>query len=94
MRTVLVLAALNAAIWGAFLAVSPGSHYSAWPGSYRSWWFDDIPWAALLVSVVAPVLLTLPRVRLVRWVKWGLVAITTATMIAFLPYAALSGGGV
>jgi hypothetical protein len=56
--------------------------------------FDDAPWAVVLVSVVAWVVLVASRFREVRGLKGALVAVTISTLLAFLPYVAFSGGGV
>jgi len=93
MRTVLALAFANFVVWGTFLATFPGSHFS-WPGSYKFWWFDDLPWAVLAPSVAVPVPLALSRYHAVRWLKVGLIVVTITTLLAFFPYMACSGGGV
>ncbi len=93
MRAVLALAVINAVVWGAFLAIAPGSHF-ALPRSYKFWWFDDVPWAVLIVSVVVPVLFTTLHFKKVRGVKSGSIVVLAATLLAIFPYAACSGGGV
>ena len=93
MRAVLALAAINVVVWGAFLAIAPGSHF-ALPGSYKFWWFDDVPWAVLIVSVVVPVLFTTLHFKKFSGFKSGSIVVLAATLLAILPYAACSGGGV
>jgi len=93
MRAVLAFVVINAVVWGAFVAISPGPHF-AWPGPYKFWWFDDVPWTVLIVSMVVPVLLATPRFRKVSGFKSGLIVVLTTTLLAILPYAAYSGGGV
>jgi hypothetical protein len=93
MRAVLSLAVINAVVWGAFIAFFPGTHF-AWPGSYRFWWFDDVPWAVLIVSVVVPVLLATSHFKKVSGFKSGSIVVLTIILLGILPYAACSGGGV
>ncbi len=93
MRVVTILAVLNAAIWCSFLVFFPGSHF-AWPGSYKFWWFDDVPWAALLITLIAPVCLIILPAKMGSTLKVGLVGLLIITLATVVPYAAFSGGGV
>jgi hypothetical protein len=93
MPAVLALAVINAVVWGAFIAIAPGSHF-AWPGSYKFWWFDDVPWAVQIFSVVVPVLFAALHLKRVSGFKNGSIVVLAATLLAILPYAACSGGGV
>ncbi len=93
MRTVLTLAIINAVVWVAFIALFPGSHF-AWPNSYKFWLFDDVPWVVLTVSLVVSLLTGLPRFRNVGGLKLGLIVVEATTLLALLPYAAFSGGGI
>jgi hypothetical protein len=90
---VLLLAALNAVVWGAYLAFTPGSHFTP-PSSYFGWWFDDLPWTVLFVSGALPALLVVSRLCDIGGLKACLIVSTSISLVAILPYAALSSGGV
>jgi hypothetical protein len=93
MRIAVTLAVLNTAIWGAFIAILPGTHV-AWPGSYKFWWFDDVPWAFLAISIAALFLATVSPLRRAKVLGGVLITMLTIALAAALPYAAFSGGGV
>ena len=93
MRAVLALATINAVVWAAFVAFAPGSHF-ALPGSYQYWWFDDIPWFILIVAAFVPILLMALNLKNVGAFKTGSIVVLAVTLLAVLPYAACSGGGV
>jgi len=93
MRAIFVLAILNIAVWGAFVAIAPGSHF-ALPGSYKFWWFDDVPWAVVIASVIVAILLTIPKFRGISGFKKVSVALLVGMLSGILPYVACSGGGI
>ena len=93
MRAILALATINSVVWGAFVAFAPGSHF-ALPGSYNYWWFDDVPWLVLIIAVFVPILLLALRLKGVGGFKSGSIVVLAVTLLAVLPYAACSGGGV
>ena len=89
----MTLAVINLIVWGALIALLPGTHF-AWPGAYKFWWFDDVPWTILTASTIAPVLLKVSPFGSDRRVKMGAAILLTITLVTALPYAACSGGGV
>ena len=89
MRTVLVLALVNALVWGASILLLPGSHF-AWPGSYKFWWFDDVPWAALTLSAIATLAILSPRLKKTYGFKGGSIVILATASFAVLPYVTFS----
>ncbi len=62
MRVAMTLAVTNVVVWGGFIAFAPGTHF-AWPGSYKFWWFDDVPWAFLTAAMITFVILAIFRSR-------------------------------
>ncbi len=93
MRVGMTLAVINILAWGAVIAFSPGTHF-AWPGSYRFWWFDDVPWASLTAVTIALVMLAIWHFRRNDEHKSGIAILLVITLAAILPYEAFSGGGV
>lgn len=93
MWSLYALIVLNALAWGLPVVASPGNHLTP-IGSYPYWWYDDFPWLALAVSVVAPAIglaigrLRRPSVR--RLTK----VVTATTLCAFVPWACMAGGGL
>ena len=93
MRALLALTTLNVVAWGAFVAIFPGSHF-AWPSSYKFWWFDDLPWCVMAAAIMAALLIVGLHLQQIRGVSRVMMAGLTITLLALLPYIALSGGGV
>jgi hypothetical protein len=93
MRKVLVLATINAILWGALVAFAPGSHFARL-SSYKFWWFDDAPWASLIVSVIVPVLMTPVHFRNSADFKRAAIIAEVILLLAIMPYLAMSGGGI
>ncbi len=93
MRTILALSVSNIILWGLFVMVFPGEHF-ALPGSYEHWWFDDIPWAAMFIAIAVASLYSILRLGRIVGFKNGSIFVLGITLLAILPYAAFSGGGV
>lgn len=92
MRLIVILGAINIMACGLLITLAPGTHFS-WPNSYKFWWFDDLPWAALLISIAAVALLAIPNFRTAAGAR-RIAPVLAVTLLALLPYVACSGGGV
>ena len=88
-----VLIGLNALAWGLPLATNLNAHLTP-IGSYPFWWYDDLPLAALALSVIVP-LVTLP---FGAWrhpaARRAMTTIAAISLRAFLPWGCMAGAGM
>ena len=69
----------NAIVWGGLLATFPGSHFSL-PSSSKFWWFDDLPWVLLVLSVAPRLILAAPYFQKIPVLKSGFIAVAIVTL--------------
>ena len=93
MLALAVLVGLNAVAWGLPLVASPQAHLTP-IGSYPFWWYEDLPWAALCVSVGMP----LAALPFGAWrataARRTMTAIAAVSLCAFLPWGCMAGAGM